>query len=295
MLAFLREREPLDAREIAPLVISYRPGRQPGAPATIVKLLETDPEPTLQREVEGSIVPAAAGLSPQGMGFAEAFAVHREVAATHGLGTWRDLLRLNVRHVSEAVHHVTNGQATVTIIELAKDRCSVALHPRGFLGDYSAKPSFSPDHTSTCSSVAEGEQLALSWLLEPSRLAIRVRVHGDVATLSWRTWGALRDVSGYERRGLVLQLGTDEAWTELTEWWGGGAEPHEILKRAGDHFPGVEAESCATCAHFSFSGMSRDMSGGWAGYCGYPQRLLKAVSEQTGVHEWCDAWQRMTR
>nr|HID14724.1 hypothetical protein [Anaerolineae bacterium] len=48
---------------------------------------------------------------------------------------------------------------------------------------------------------------------------------------------------------------------------------------------------CGTCTHFRFSGMSRDMSNGWVGYC------LRAVTglldpSQDTTHLWndCEYW-----
>ena len=68
----------------------------------------------------------------------------------------------------------------------------------------------------------------------------------------------------------MLTIGDRSVWTELNEWAGAEFEPYAVLNHLATVLPGVEADTCATCCSFAFSGMSRDMSGGWMGYCRHP-------------------------
>jgi hypothetical protein len=69
-----------------------------------------------------------------------------------------------------------------------------------------------------------------------------------------------------DREGLLLTVEGRSAWTELGEWpEGAGFEPYAVLNYLPRILAGVEADTCATCRSFRFSGLSRDMSGGWIG------------------------------
>ncbi len=48
---------------------------------------------------------------------------------------------------------------------------------------------------------------------------------------------------------------------------------------------------CGTCAHFHFSGMSRDMSNGWVGYCLHAKTGPLDPARDT-IHLWndCEHW-----
>ena len=122
----------------------------------------------------------------------------------------------------------------------------------------------------TVGTQSEVRELAIRWLSDAKEDKIAVRVHGSSGTMTWRTWGWIAGPAGYRRKGLVLTVGDRSVWTELNGWAGAEFEPYAVLNQLATVLPGVEADTCASCCSFAFSGMSRDMSGGWKGYCRHP-------------------------
>jgi len=223
-------------------------------------------------------------------GFEKAFQSYAKDASGHRLTGWRDLLRLNLRHATEACRHFTNGQRTVTVLALEGGRCSVALHNdmEEFLTEYTRSPSLIAGNIATVLTEIEAEALARNWLSRFDERMIAVRIRGKPATMHWRTWGRARGADGDHRQGLVLTLAGRRIWSGIADRF--GSDPYAVLNRLSTAFPGVEADTCATCLSFKFSGMSWDMSGGWMGYCMHPDRASfpDARHPITSVLERCE-------
>lgn len=176
--------------------------------------------------------------------------------------------RLNVEHFCQPQFAYTNGQALVSVTSKEVPDgwiFLVAQHPS--ISDYL---SFSSDYGPYL--MLNPENLGLFASLE----AAEVRLHRELSQLEVRSVTLMR---GEERRGLLLQpCGSryDKAKGRRVETFllshAGGVqkvrsedEPYAFLNAL--ELDGFRVRTCATCAHFRFSGMSRDMSGGSKGYC----------------------------
>lgn len=178
----------------------------------------------------------------------------------------KDLLLRNIEHFCRPDFLFTNGQSLISLVIHAPHRISAVRHNSPWDGEY-----FSSDympHTlldPARASVFGDEQAADMWIRrELSKLSLQ----------------AVPIRRGHERRSLLLQhAGTHVAkGGGRGEVWFGYLGAHERrLERAPGQEPysfynkldmeGFRAETCATCIHFRFSGMSRDMSAGAMGYC----------------------------
>ncbi len=114
--------------------------------------------------------------------------------------------------------------------------------------------------------------------------AAESHVLDQLSTLEMRTLPIRR---GERRRSLLLQpagarrgsrgnrvrlfIAHVDGRAALLETDSGGRDPYTALNRIsellGEEFKDDVIETCATCASFRFTGMSRDMSGGQKGYC----------------------------
>lgn len=294
MTRHLERWRPADIEECGWLQVAYRPTQLQGPTEWHLEMLR--PEPAPDRIYRDAPNRAAVKHNLDGFvrEFERAFQRHAWRASGHRLEHWRDLLRLNIQHATTALRHVTNGQATVTLLQLTDGTFSVAQHEHLelFIGDleFLGLPSLVPDRLEHSRTQTDAQAMACSWLSEVKAHSVSVRVQGQPAAMTWRLWGTTQGPNGHSRLGLVLTLGGRSVWAEVEPWIGAEREPYAVINNLSKYFPGVEAATCATCRHFAFSRMSGDMSGGWAGYCSLaqtqepPGRKTPIVS----VHERCD-------
>jgi hypothetical protein len=274
MTEYLVEWKPVDVREIAPLVVSYRPTRLPEPNQLHQEMLRPVPEP--ERLFVGAPNRDAVehNLRASIHAFEKAVREFAPDQTGRRLTSWRDLLRMNLEHLGGAARYFTNGQTTATCLPLTDGRFSVALHDdhglEMFRSHISTQPSLVAHRLVTVETEGEVQSLAIRWLSVVKEESIPVFVQGKPETMTWRAWGWIAAQSGYRRKGLVLKVGDRSVWTELNEWAGAAFEPYAVLNHLATVLPGVEADTCATCSSFAFSGMSRDFSGGWGGYCRHP-------------------------
>lgn len=201
--------------------------------------------------------------------YRESFEEHKDsrLAVHAGVSSPEDLLRLNVAHFCQPHALYTNGQAIVTMV----------LHAGGVV---SAAP-----HRTMREGIAFSSEYEPLTCLETSRIqvfgdrqAAETWIQSELSTLEVRGIPMRR---GEERRTLLLQpagcrLNQYGAPTLMT-WIAYFNGREERLRREPSEEPyaffnqldvdGFRADTCATCSHFRFSGMSRDMSGGSKGYC----------------------------
>jgi hypothetical protein len=275
MAKFLGRWDVVGVREVAPMVVAYRPARCELQPELHRELLHSQhPDPTHLFSGAPNRDAVAYNLKQSVRGFEAAFIAHRKTVAELGLKHWRDLLGLNMAHATEADLHITNGQRTVTMLRHSDGRRSVALHANldDFFSNYARTLSLVPGKAAWVSSDERAQTLATEWLSDFVSDRIPITENGVRGSMFWRIWGWARGIDGYRKFGLLLTCSERQAWCELEPWAGAEFEPYAVLQRLSAMFPGVEADTCATCKHFGFSGMGRDMSGGNVGYCLAPAR-----------------------
>lgn len=269
MTSYLEDWGPEDIHTVAPLLLSYRPTRLGQPPATLDEVLSDDPD--LERLSPGAPNRAAVATNLKNSikAFKQGFRRFASVTRDQRLSDWRDLVRLNIRHATEAQRHFTNGQGLVTVVEVAGGAYSLAAHSdlREFLNDVLPQPSMIPEHMAIVHSEDEQVRAAREWLSQYEEIAVAVSTEGHSEIMRWRSWGSAPAGHGYRRSGLVLSLKGRQVWTELNRWPGARLSPYVVVNTLGAVFPAARAETCGTCRHFAFSGMSRDMSGDWRGYC----------------------------
>lgn len=286
MVRYLTRWKPIDVEEIAPLIVTYRPTKLPSATALHREMLKPVPNPAALSPDAPNRSAVEHNLRESIRSFESVFRDFARAGAAHRLTSWQDLLRLNIRHVTGAERHYTNGQATVTCVG-TDGGLSVALHSDMELqSDF--RPSFAASALDLVTDERQARSLAARWLAEAEERDVPVLVDGKPQTLKWRTWGAVPGPHGYRTRGLVLTVAGHSVWTQLDDCPGARFEAYAVVNRLPKILPGVEADTCATCRSFRFSGMSRDMSGGRIGYCMCPTRASGAGQPTVSVLDRCD-------
>ena len=293
MTTYLERWKPVEVDEVGPLLVMYRPRRQPRPNRLHLEMLKQAPDPARLSPKAPNREAVEHNLRESIRAFESALPDFAQIEPGHRLLRWQDLLQLNLQHATSAERHFTNGQATVTRLDLDDGRFSIALHDdmEAFLSELATRPSLLAQRLVTVRTEDECRSVAIQWLSEVSEASIQVRVDGNQGTMSWRTWGWIAGPHGYRRRGLVLTIGDRSVWTELSEQPGAKFEAYAVLNHLATVLPGVEAETCATCSSFAFSGMSRDMSGGWTGYCRHPDaQEAGRRSPSVSVAHRCDRY-----
>jgi hypothetical protein len=272
MTRYSERWKPVDVDAIGLLLVAYRPRHQPRPNRLHQEMQKSKPDASKLFPEAPNREAVEHNLRASIRTFEEALPGFAQFEAGHRLLRWQDLLRLNLQHTTSAERHFTNGQSIVTRLKLEDGRFSVALHENleGFLSELQSWPSLRAHRLATVETEQESRALAIEWLSHVTETTIPVRIDGNPGTMSWRTWGWIAGSAGYRRQGLVLTVADRSVWTELDGQPGAKFEAYAVLNQLPTLLPGVEAETCATCFSFAFSGMSRDMSGGWTGYCRHP-------------------------
>ena len=289
MTRFLVDWNPVDVEEIAPMLVTYRPTHQYSPTLLHREMLKPSPKPAELHPDAPNRGAVEHNLRESIRGFERAFVECRKIESGHRLANWKDLLRLNIQHVTAAERHYTNGQATVTSVR-AVEGLSVGLHAsmERFRDDHVAVPSLVAHALAMVTTEVAARDLATHWLGSVEEKEVPVLVEGRRRSMKWRAWGSAPSAYGYRARGLLLTIEGRSAWTELDEWAGGRFEPYAVLNSLPKTLGEVEADACATCRSFRFSGLSRDMSGGWGGYCMHSDRTSDGGPPPVRVHERCE-------
>jgi hypothetical protein len=196
---YLEKWNPANVREIAQFVVAYKPERFLPPSSDIEDLLTQDPS-----------LAKFAGI-PLRLEFEARFHEFEIAITDHELTDWQDLLRLNLRHATEADHHCTNGQALVTSVPMADGTCSLAAHTNleDFLSLSPSRPSLIPEQVVIARDENQKTQLACQWLESVERLSVPVRrmnAAGAPDTMMWREWGFERFSDGSRRTGIILSF-----------------------------------------------------------------------------------------
>lgn len=120
MTQYLGRWNPVDVKEIEPLVVAYQPTHLQQVPQQYQELLRADPDPAREQALPSQENTAkedgwsewvildsknpekvAHNLRVLQRAFEQALPSHAKTAGDHGLSGWRELLLLNVRHLTE--------------------------------------------------------------------------------------------------------------------------------------------------------------------------------------------------
>lgn len=299
MTRYLAPWKPVDVEELRPLLVTYRPTRLPRSNALHREMLRPEPQsarlcsrwrsPWRLFSTAPNRDAVEQNLRQSIRGFENAFTAFQQIETGHRLGSWQDLLRLNLQHVTKAERHYTNGQATATCVR-AVEGLSVGLHANiaSVQSTIYVELSLVAHALVLVTTEREAREVASGWLASAKEEDVPVLVDGTPKRMKWRRWGDVPGDHGYRTTGLLLSVEGRSAWTELNEWAGARFEPYAVLNRLPTILTGVEADTCATCRSFRFSGMSRDFSGGWVGYCMHHDRASEGQHPTTSVHERCE-------
>ena len=200
----------------------------------------------------------------------------------------RDLMSFNIDHFCRPTYLYTNGQAIVSLVRRNQDRFELAYHPslpdfRRFGGDYEFGL-IEPDNVQIATTFDDAEQLARERLLTVVTYALRLQAGAELGELVLQSAGSRPDTDGYPVETLIATFLGDSF--RLRMGGRGDNEPYQVLNEFRP--AGFVLVVCATCEHFRFSGMARDMSAGSVGYCTRPSKDGKlGPSGQVSVHDWC--------
>ena len=182
-------------------------------------------------------------------------------ARTFNITSPLDFLKFSINHTSEPTYIFTNGQRFMSVVVKNEQRFETVRHS-GRLSSYQQETHelIEPESAACFSSYGAAETVIRQQLAE---LSIRAVLMGD---------GVRQETMLLQEAGSAYK-GGQHVDTYLA-WING--EPHYLeTNRDIDSYTlvntfrsgGLRIESCGTCSHFRFSGMSHDMSNGSTGYC----------------------------
>jgi len=199
--------------------------------------------------------------------YRESFEAHRTsvLFARTGIVAPRDLLRFNIEHFCDPGVVYTNGQAVMTSVCHGPRLFSAVPHEamREYLGFPSEVECFTRLDPGRVQ-VFGDFQAAETWIRRTlSQLRVRgvPMRRGDLRRTLLLQDAGLRCSRGRGPRTMIAHFNPREERLRIDD----GQEPYAFFNRLS--LDGFRAETCATCTHFRFSGMSRDMSDGSSGYC----------------------------
>jgi hypothetical protein len=189
----------------------------------------------------------------------------------------QDLLSFNIDHFCRPTYLYTNGQAIVSLVQRNPARFEVVYHPSlryfnefdsefgGLLGDL-----ISAEHVAFASSYGDAEQVAQERLSTVKTWKLRLRKGVELDELVLQPAGSRTVAHGYALETLIASFRADRFRVQMGGPPCGAHEPYRVLNELRPE--GFIIEACATFRYFRFTGMSRDMSAGSAGYCTHPSQ-----------------------
>jgi hypothetical protein len=192
------------------------------------------------------------------------------------------LIRRTLAHMVNPLAIYSNGQFMLTLVELESGGYELARHgnARDLVEYCSIYSPCLPLESGQCQWFAHVEAAETNAFATLRRILLE-----EFALADKRTGEAL------EGSVWLQSLGGDRCWllhhgdTVQRVRIGARGEPREVLR--GLDLGTACVRCCATCAHFRFSGMSHDMSGGRAGYCG---RRQPASADGGRVSPFDETW-----
>ena len=204
----------------------------------------------------------------------------------------RDLMAFNVDHYCNPTYLYTNGQAIISLVMRNQDRFELAYHPRlpafcRFNSDYGVGILIVPDNVRSATSFDDAERMAQEVLSRVATYTLRVQKGLELGELMLQPAGSGRDTHGDHLETLIATFRGDSFRLQMGGPRWGDNEPYRVLNEFRP--AGFVLVVCATCEHFRFSGMARDMSSGSAGYCTHPSRMNSGLSPSNivSVRDWC--------
>ena len=189
------------------------------------------------------------------------------------LTSFQDLLQRNVNHVYNPEFVYTNGQQIITVQKHA-DTYELALHR-----SYSAFIDFFSEYN---------QSLSLESLEDFDKLSdLELIVRRNLSRLELTMLNVFKKQS--HKVGFLQQVRHLPSYTHYLHFKGQiipitinrENEAYTVLNSLPELIEGYQIKACASCKHFAFSGLSRDMSEGSMGYC----QLKFKMNEKTGVKQ----------
>lgn len=204
----------------------------------------------------------------------------------------QDLMTFNVDHFCRPTYLYTNGQANVSLVKRNQDRFELAYHPSlrdfwTFGSDYEIGILIEPDNVQVARSFEGAERLAQERLFKVATYTLRVQTGTELDQLVLQPAGSRGDTHGYPLETLIAAFRGDGFRVQMGGPPCGDNEPYRVLNEFRP--AGFALVVCATCEHFRFTGMTRDMSGGNRGYCTSPSKEngKLGLSNIVSVRDWC--------
>ena len=204
----------------------------------------------------------------------------RPLLRAAGVETVDELLRFNADHFCRPDWLYTNGQMLATVVSRSPAIFEVIVHPSleeflQFGWSYGPWPLVEAGRGARFGSHPALE----SWIGQRlSRLVVKCLgvARGDERSTAFLQEAGVRSRSGRRvRTFLIHHQGTPRRERLEAE------EPYAFLNRLD--LDGFRPHCCATCSHFGFSAMSRDMSGGARGYCARREGDAQAVLPENAL------------
>lgn len=184
---------------------------------------------------------------------------------------FKDLLKINIDHTYNPIYIYTNGQKIVTMVKRGK-LFEIALHKDyhkffGFFSEYNRDISLEIYRLKRFNSLVAAEteiRILLSKLDFSTLVAFQGKSEKNILM---QNCGYRSGEQGYSIWTHLIHFNGKTFPIEIQHAGWSKKEPYRILNEMSSNLEGYKVKSCATCKHFMFSGMSRDMGGGASGYC----------------------------
>jgi hypothetical protein len=204
----------------------------------------------------------------------------------------RDFLEMNIDHFCRPALLYTNGQAVVSLVRRNQGRFELAYHPSlsafcRFGSDYEFGI-LDANQIKFATTFDDAERSTHERLSHVATYALRVQTESELDELVLQPAGTgRRDTHGDHLETLIATFRGDSFRLQLGGRPGSDNEPYRVLNELRP--AGFHLVVCATCEHFHFSRMARDMSSGSKGYCTDPSRKNPgfSLSNIVSVRDWC--------
>jgi hypothetical protein len=178
----------------------------------------------------------------------------------------RDYAEFNVQHHCRPSLIYTNGQAAATVVERPASGFEVALHAvlrkfLAFCNEYEFPDFIRGNQVRRFGTLVEVELWVREFLSNIEVSMVPMFKGDSSASLVLRRVGERRGEHGYPETIYSVIFSGERSTVRV----GGAHEAYRVLNEI--ELDGFRVKACATCRNFRFSGMSRDMSRGSAGYC----------------------------
>jgi hypothetical protein len=185
----------------------------------------------------------------------------------------RDVLSLNIDHHCRPTYLYTNGQAVVSVVLRNPARFEAVYH-RSLRCFNAFDSSFRAQDVLMAANFEDAQRAAVERLAAVETWSLGVRKGVELDEVVFQPAGSR---TGSERYPLQILMVSFRGGGFRVQTGGPPCGAHEEYRVLNELRPdGFVVEACATCQYFRFSGMTRDMSAGSAGYCTHPSNSTAA-------------------